>query len=525
MYLSHFGLSQKPFSSLPDPAFLYKSPEHAEALKKLEHAMLHDAGITLLCSDTGCGKTTLIRYLINNLNESTHLGLVSLMRPSSDHLLPWVLYAFGLDYQVDTEVGQYDALLNALVDNYQSGKRSVLIVDEAHELSASALEEVRMLSNLNVDEQPLISIVLSGHLRLVDRLQTSELAMLSQRIRDTLILSSLPREECGRYIDHRMRVAGGVGAVFTPESVEQIYQASSGVPRLVNSICETALIHSCSRGENSISGDDIRAIVDGRRLPVAKSSDHDEHRDFDRVETTPPKPGFVGSTQVSTTPPVVHSVIKRSVTPFGVNATVHHTESSTAGGSANDAHHTQIHPRKAHGPDSEDGSEAERELETSGHSRQHIIVAADEAGTVKPIFPTVPEAKSLRVQIKLLLQATPKEDSDNGGQAVIAVVTQLREKGFEILNHRTHYDRQRDQLALKVLTNWYGDAARIATEIGSVSGVKTVLDVRFPPTDQTAGGDSSSSGGGARQTDPAQERAARAKRRARAASFFGPEPF
>ena len=182
MYEAFYGLTEKPFSLLPDPGFLFLGRQHSMAFSMLEYGMLNRAGFTVITGDIGCGKTTLIRHLLNQLDEGVNVGLISNAHEQIDELLRWVLLAFRLDYKANMQIELFDTFTKFLIDQYAKGRRTVLIVDEAQNLRANTLEELRMLSNINADKDLLLQLVLVGQPALRRLLRQPELAQFAQRV-------------------------------------------------------------------------------------------------------------------------------------------------------------------------------------------------------------------------------------------------------------------------------------------------------------------------------------------------------
>jgi len=261
MYEAFYGLTEKPFSIQPDPDYLFWGRAHSMAFAMLEYGIMNRAGFTVITGEIGCGKTTLIRHLLNKLDDSVTVGLVSNTQENRGELLQWVLMAFGQPFEDKSHVTLYDQLHRFLIDEYGKGHRTILIVDEAQNLGPKSLEELRMLSNINADKDQLLQLVLVGQPQLKDLLQRPELIQFAQRIASDFHLRTLSRDEVANYIHHRIKVAGGRKPIFTGEACDRVCEASRGIPRLINIICDTALVYGFSGGDTEISAKIVDDVI------------------------------------------------------------------------------------------------------------------------------------------------------------------------------------------------------------------------------------------------------------------------
>jgi len=243
MYESFYGLKEKPFSIQPDPGFLYMSQRHTLAYTMLEYAIQNRAGFTVICGDIGCGKTTLIRRLLDELGSDVKVGLVTNTHPDLQDLTEWIMLAFGQPYEGLSTVARYDAFQRFLIAEYGQNRRAVLIVDEAQNLCPAALESLRMLSNINADKDQLLQVVLVGQPQLRDLLKRPELQQFAQRVAADFFLPPLNSVEVGDYIEHRLKVAGRDRQLFTPLATAKIARAARGIPRSINILCDTCLVY------------------------------------------------------------------------------------------------------------------------------------------------------------------------------------------------------------------------------------------------------------------------------------------
>ncbi len=243
MYESHYGFSEKPFNLTPDPKYLYLSERHTEALAHLEYGRRERGGFILITGEVGTGKTTLARCFLSRLDASTATAFVIYPALTAEELLRSTLEDLHVPVTGSSLKDHVDALHRFLLQARREGREVVLLIDEAQDLSAEVLEQVRLISNLETDTEKLIQIVLMGQSELNEMLARRELRQLAQRITARAHLGSLSRRETEDYIRHRMVVAGGEGkASFTPDALNAVHAESGGVPRLINVLCDRALL-------------------------------------------------------------------------------------------------------------------------------------------------------------------------------------------------------------------------------------------------------------------------------------------
>ena len=264
MYERHFGFTLKPFALTPDPAFLYASRQHAMALTMLEYGLESQAAFSLLTGDIGSGKTTLVRRLLQQLGNQVAVGLISNTHGRFKSIHGWALSALGIAPVGDSDIAVYDALVDFFVREYGKGRRTLLILDEAQNLSIDALEELRLLSNVNSEKDLILQILLVGQPELRLKLSRPELRQFAQRVSVDFHLRPLDREETHAYIHHRINVAGGSTSVFLPEAIEFMYARTNGVPRLLNQLGDFALVYAFADGRTSIDADLISQVVRDR---------------------------------------------------------------------------------------------------------------------------------------------------------------------------------------------------------------------------------------------------------------------
>jgi len=259
MYENFYGFREKPFSLLPDAGFLYLSNKHRMALTLLEYGLMNQAGFTVISGDIGTGKTTLIRQLLNNIDPLITVGLISNTHRTFGDLMQWIALAFALPHQGKDKVQLYQDFMEFIIQEYAHGRRTVLIVDEAQNLPADTLEELRMLSNVNADKDQVLQIILVGQRELRDTLRRPDLVQFAQRIGVDYHLDPLNEEETSDYIQHRCKIAGGKAELFSAQARQAVFEYTGGVPRLVNLLCDTALVYGYAEQRERL---DARLIHD-----------------------------------------------------------------------------------------------------------------------------------------------------------------------------------------------------------------------------------------------------------------------
>ncbi len=277
MYEKFYNLKERPFQLLPDPSFLYMSKRHATALMLLKYSIENRQGFTVISGEVGCGKTTLINRLLDELEEDVCVGLINFTHNSFGELAEWIMMAYELDYKDKSKVELYDDFVQFLIRQYAKRKPVVLIIDEAQNMGVRGLEEVRMLSNVNAQKDYLLHLILVGQPELAELLKKPELRQLTQRVSVAYNLTPFNLEEVTAYIAHRLTVAGGNPELFTPAAVRLIAAASEGIPRLVNTLCDLSLVYAFSEEQATIDSRTIRAVLRDRLrmgLPMGKGLRH-----------------------------------------------------------------------------------------------------------------------------------------------------------------------------------------------------------------------------------------------------------
>jgi|SRR5579859_1067392 len=269
MYERYFGLRTKPFSLTPDPEFLYLSRQHSMAMTMLEYGLESQAAFSLLTGDIGSGKTTLLRRLLRTLGDQVAVGLISNTHARFRSIYPWALSALSIVPADDSEIAQYEALVDTLINHYGRGRRTLLIIDEAQNLSIDLLEELRLLSNVNSERDLVVQILLVGQPELRHKLAQPELQQFAQRVSVDFHLRPLDCTEAQAYVRHRLEVAGGSAALILPEAVEFVHSRTNGVPRLINQLCDSALLYAYADGRPNVDADLIAQVVRDRSTGIA----------------------------------------------------------------------------------------------------------------------------------------------------------------------------------------------------------------------------------------------------------------
>jgi general secretion pathway protein A len=278
MYAPFFGLSENPFNVTPDSRYLYLSPQHREALNHLVYGINERKGFIVITGDIGTGKTTICRALLSMLDDSISSALILNSYVSDLDLLETITTEFGIGpgQGGQTKKRYIDTLNEFLLENFASGKNAVLLVDESQNLSLRTLEQIRMLSNLETEQEKLLQIVLVGQPELDELLHSPLLQQLNERITVRYDIGPLDREQVGNYVEHRLAVAGGNGVDprFLRGTDKSIFEYSRGIPRRINTLCDRALLIAYTRDTHDIDGTVIKEAahdIGGRHMMKQRS--------------------------------------------------------------------------------------------------------------------------------------------------------------------------------------------------------------------------------------------------------------
>jgi general secretion pathway protein A len=280
MYEEYYGFTEKPFSLTPDPKYLFKSASHASAFELLQYAIRRREGFVVITGDIGTGKTTLCRALLEQIDRKTFTALVLNPFLAEEDLLRLVLQEFGVVSREEIKRGHLARVskaelietLNEFLLSLQSiGAQALLIVDEAQNLPMQVLEQIRILSNLETEKEKLLQIILVGQSNLKDLLRRPELRQLDQRVAIRYDLKPLAAEESAAYVQHRLSVAGGGAAVtFTPMALGRVHRCTGGIPRLINLLCDRALLSAYSTHATRVVPALVRSAAESLELERPK---------------------------------------------------------------------------------------------------------------------------------------------------------------------------------------------------------------------------------------------------------------
>ncbi len=288
MYLEHFKLTEKPFSLIPDPGFLHFSDKHKTAYSLLEYGLWEQTGITVITGEVGSGKTTLLRHLLQQIDQSElSIGMINNTHAALGDLTQWVASAFAIPHEGKDKVKLFEDIQAHLIEEWAKGKRAVLIVDEAQNMDADTLEELRLYNNINSDGYQLLQIILVGQPELRDTLRLPELSQMAQRVSVEYHIQPLSWQETANYIRHRMSTAAAEDAksqasrTFDSVAMAVIFYFSGGVPRLINTLCDFALVHAYAKGAMIVDLEVALEVVRGRTIGgVNRYSNNQEELDL-----------------------------------------------------------------------------------------------------------------------------------------------------------------------------------------------------------------------------------------------------
>jgi general secretion pathway protein A len=260
MYTQYFGLNEKPFRITPDPRYLFMSERHSEGLAHLVYGVKDSSGFIQLTGEVGTGKTTLIRTLLTRIPNGVDIALVLNPQLTAIEFMATICEELKIPLPEDKSSAKalVDTLNQHLLDSHAKGRRTILLVDEAQNLSTDVLEQIRLLTNLETTKQKLLQIILIAQPELREKLSQTNLRQLAQRVTGRYHLEPLSREESELYIDHRLKIAGGLGNIFEENAKREVYKLSKGVPRVINVICDRALLGAYSGEVRKVSRQIVR---------------------------------------------------------------------------------------------------------------------------------------------------------------------------------------------------------------------------------------------------------------------------
>ncbi len=262
MFLDFFGLREQPFGVTPDPRYLYLGPGHREALASLYYGIEANRGFLSLIARPGMGKTTLLFHLLAKFDRTARTAFLFQTQCSSREFMRFLLAEIGIETESQDFVRMHEQFNRCLVQEARAGRRFIVVIDEAQNLDPSVLETVRLLSDFETPQAKLLQIILVGQPGLADKLATPSLVQLRQRITSVSGLSPLSPEEVGRFIEHRLQVAGYKGStLFTPDAQDMVAHVSEGIPRQINNYCFHALSLACAMRKKTVDAAMVREVV------------------------------------------------------------------------------------------------------------------------------------------------------------------------------------------------------------------------------------------------------------------------
>ena len=262
LYTTHFGFSERPFSLSPDPDFLFWSAAHKRAYAVLEYGLVTRAPLTVVTGEVGTGKTTLIQALLHQIEADMTVGLISNAQGDRGDLLRWVLNALNLETAEGADyVALFQQFQDFVLEEYAASRHVVLIIDEAQNLGTDTLEELRMLTNINSGKDELLQLILMGQPELRQLIRQPQLRQFAQRVTATYHIDPMDLATTRTYIRHRLTHAGGSGEEFTPGAMRHIHEESEGIPRVVNKLCDLALVYAASADQAKVGLSTIRELI------------------------------------------------------------------------------------------------------------------------------------------------------------------------------------------------------------------------------------------------------------------------
>lgn len=263
LYTEHFGFRGRPFSLAPDPDFLFWSKGHKRAFSVLEYGLVSGAPLTVVTGEVGTGKTTLVHALLRAVDMDVTLGLISNAQGDRGDLLRWLLNSLDLPLPEQTDyVSLFQYFQTFVINEYAAGRHVVLIIDEAQNLGSDMLEELRMLTNINSGKDVLLQIILIGQPELREVITRPALRQFAQRVTATFDIKPFDQRETRAYVKHRLMHVGGNGTEITSGAVSRIFEESQGIPRIINKLCDLALVYAMGAGHKTAGLGVIRELYE-----------------------------------------------------------------------------------------------------------------------------------------------------------------------------------------------------------------------------------------------------------------------
>lgn len=265
MYERFYGFKVKPFALIPQEEFMFLSRQHRMALELLTYGLRNRAMFCVVCGDIGTGKTTLVRYLLSRLGSRVMVGMITGVNGTFMELLQWILFAFEVEYHGLDKISMQQALVEHFRRQEGRSKRVALVIDEAHALAPEVLEELRLFSNVNFGQTLLLQTVLVGQLSLRDTLRRPEMRQFAQRVAVDYVLTPFDEDQTQAYIRHRLTIANPEKTeIFTPQACQAIFAASRGIPRIINLLCDTALVYGYADEKQVIDAGTVNEMLEDK---------------------------------------------------------------------------------------------------------------------------------------------------------------------------------------------------------------------------------------------------------------------
>jgi len=262
LYNENFGFTERPFSLLPDPDFLFWSPAHSKAYSILEYGLMTRAPLTVVTGEVGTGKTTLVRKLLEGLEDDITIGLISNAQGGRGDLLRWVLNSLDERTTPDQDyVSLFQQFQDFVVERYAEGRRVVLVIDEAQNLPTELLEELRMLTNINAGKDELLQLILVGQPELRMMISRPDLRQFAQRVSASYHIDPMDLKTTRDYIRHRLIHVSGTGQEFSPAAMRMIHESANGIPRIVNKMCDLALVYAASSDRHQVGLPTVKELI------------------------------------------------------------------------------------------------------------------------------------------------------------------------------------------------------------------------------------------------------------------------